>query len=278
LVKEVTSEKSLAGKTIVFTGASGHLGGGMFNHLLTCGATLINLGRREPVVPPEFAKQVHHVTVDFYDTDALIQTLESLNRDNQSIDTLVNNSFDFSTKTGFNHPSGRIENLTKETFLHGIESGLYWPLVCTQVIGKGMIERRKGNIINITSMYSSVVADYRMYEGRSAFNPIIYPIAKHGLLGMSRYIASFWSKYNIRCNCLSPGAFPKIASPVGQADAQSPNKVKDNDFISILESKCSLGRLGKPEDLLSAIEFLCSDKSSYMNGASLVVDGGWTVF
>ena len=150
------------------------------------------------------------------------------------------------------------------------------------VIGKGMIERKKGNIINIASMYSVVVADYKMYQGRSIFNPIVYPMGKHGLLGLTKYIASFWSEFNIRCNSLSPGASPKVAAPNPAAkpavdEKFEPNKVKDDSFIRVLESKCSLGRVGRPSDLLAAIEFLCSDKSSYMNGANLVVDGGWTV-
>jgi len=138
-----------------------------------------------------------------------------------------------------------------------------------------MIERRQGNIVNIASLYSFLVADYRMYKGRTVFNPVIYPLAKHGLLGLTKYIASFWSEYNIRCNCLSPGTFPNIHKDKEKSEA--PNRVTDDEFIEILEKKCSLGRVGVPSDLLSAIEFLCSDKSAYMTGSNVVVDGGWSV-
>lgn len=267
--------ETLKAKTIVITGGSGYLGHAMLRHLLKCGANVINLCRHRPDFPREHAKRAQHISVDFYDTDTLVKILEGLTKERDKIDVLINNSFDFSTKSGFNHPSGRIENLTKETFFSGIESGIYWPLLCSQIIGRKMIEQRYGNIINIASLYSFLVADYHMYQGRSIFNPVIYPISKHALLGLTKYIASFWSEYNIRCNCLSPGVFPNVAPP--KKDQDEPNKVRDDEFIEILKSKCSLKRVGVPEDLLSALEFLCSDKSAYVTGANIVVDGGWSV-
>ena len=244
----------------------------MVKHLLNCGATLINLGRNEPDVISKYSETGKHYNVDFYDTDKLTKTLTAVVDELGHVDVLVNNSFDFSSETGFNDPSGRLENLKKDTFLKAMESGIYWPLLCSQIVGRQMIDQGNGNIINITSLYSNLVADYRIYKGRTIFNPVNYPIAKHGLLGLTKYIASFWSEHNIRCNCLSPGTFPNI-----QKDTLSPNQVHDDEFINILESKCSIGRVGAPEDLLSAIEFLCSEKSSYMTGTNIVVDGGWSV-
>lgn len=257
------------------TGGSGYLGCAMVNHLLTCGASVINLGRRRPAFDNKKVERARHITVDFYDTEALSHELESLVSELETIDILVNDAFDFSTKTGFNHPSGRIENVTKETFLNGLESGLYWPLLCSQIVGRKMIKQRRGNIINITSLYSSYVADYRIYKGRKIFNPVTYPLSKHALLGLTKYIASFWSEHNIRCNSLSPGIFPNVG-PKKDATAE-PNKVQDQEFLELLAAKCSLGRVGIPEDLLAAIEFLCSDKSSYLTGSNIVVDGGWSV-
>jgi gluconate 5-dehydrogenase len=138
-----------------------------------------------------------------------------------------------------------------------------------------MIEQKSGNIVNITSLYASLVADYRMYEGRDIFNPVTYPVSKHGLVGLTKYIASFWAPHGIRCNCLSPGSFPNTISK--KDDPSAPNSVEDDEFLNILNRKCSLGRTGVPQDLESAIQFLCSEKSSYLTGANLVVDGGWSV-
>ena len=269
----------LTNKSIIFTGGSGFLGATMVRHLLDCGAYVVNLGRKCP--EPLAAEGVNgrHIGVDFYDTEALVaalaQAVDSARAATGSVDILVNNSFDFSPRTGFNDPSGRIETITKETFLSGVESGLYWPLVCSQEVGRAMIVQGGGNIVNILSLYAFLVADYRMYKGRTIFNPVTYPVAKHGLLGLTRYIASFWSEHHIRCNCLSPGTFPNIQKPDRDSDAV--NKVQEDAFIKILEGKCSTGRVGLPEDLLGAIEFLCSDKSAYMTGSNVVVDGGWAI-
>ena len=265
-------DTSLEGKIIIFTGGSGYLGEAMVGHLLDCGAVLINLGRKEPDIFSKHPRTGTHYSVDFYDTEKLTETLITVTGELKRVDVLVNNAFDFSSATGFNNPSGRLENLEKDTFLKAMESGIYWSLLCSQIVGSKMIDQGDGNIINITSLYSSLVADYRMYEGRAIFNPISYPIAKHGLLGLTKYIASFWSEHNIRCNCLSPGTFPNI-----QKNTLSHNQVQDDEFITILENKCSMGRVGAPEDLLSAIEFLCSEKSSYMTGTNIVVDGGWSI-
>jgi len=265
----------LSGKTIIFSGGSGYLGSAMMEHLLNCGAYVINLGRRKPGVLEKFANSAQHYSVDFYKTELLRETLAGILDDIKEVDILINNSFDFSTQTGFNHPSGRIDSLTKSTFLKGVESGIYWPLLCSQIVGDKMIRQNRGNIINIASLYSYLVADYRIYKGRDIFNPVIYPISKHGLLGLTKYIASFWSEYNIRCNCLSPGTFPNVVDN-SEKDETKPNKVNDEEFLDILKSKCSLGRFGIPSDLLSSLEFLCSDKSSYLTGSNIVVDGGWS--
>jgi len=266
---------SIKSKTIVFSGGSGYLGEAMVSHLLHCGAYVINLGRREPKILSSYPEKGKHFSVDFYNTESLVDILESINANTKSIDILVNNAFDFSHKTGFNNPSGRIENITKEIFFNGMESGLYWPLLCSQIIGKKMKQQNRGNIVNIASLYSFLVADYRMYKDRKTFNPVIYPIAKHGILGLTKYIASFWSEFNIRCNCLTPGTFPNTTR--NNEDSYSSNRVTDEGFIKILEKKCSVGRVGVPTDLLSTIEFLCSDKSAYLTGSNIVVDGGWSV-
>ena len=138
-----------------------------------------------------------------------------------------------------------------------------------------VLDSKGFNIVNITSLYASLVADYRMYEGRDVFNPVTYPVSKHGLVGLTKYIASFWAPHGIRCNCLSPGSFPNTTSK--KDDPSAPNSVEDDEFLNILNRKCSLGRTGVPKDLESAIQFLCSEKSSYLTGANLLVDGGWSV-
>jgi gluconate 5-dehydrogenase len=275
MTEPVFKDSKLQGQKIIFSGGSGYLGAVMAEHLLKCGAKVANIGRRAPEFLSKYPDQATHHKVDFYENDDLTEALGKAIEGLGGVDVLVNNSFDFSKKTGFNDPTGRIENISKETFMAGLESGIYWPLHCSQVVGKQMIKQKYGNIVNIASLYSYLVADYRMYEGRDIFNPITYPVSKHGLVGLTKYIASFWAPHGIRCNCLSPGSFPNSASK--KSDPSAPNSVEDDEFLIMLNHKCSLGRTGIPKDLESAIQFLCSEKSSYLTGTNLVVDGGWSV-
>ena len=149
MTEKVSAGSVLEGKKIIFSGGSGYLGEVMAERLLKCGAKVANIGRRTPKFLTEYPTQASHYKVDFYEsedlTDVLGQAIEGLG----GVDVLVNNSFDFSPKTGFNDPSGGVENISKETFMKGLESGIYWPLHCTQVVGKRMIEQKNGNIVNV---------------------------------------------------------------------------------------------------------------------------------
>ena len=96
--KQTEKKSKLNEKTIIFTGGSGFLGAAMVGHLLECGATVINLGRRRPDILSNYPIRGKHYTVDFYDSETLAGTLESVLTDLDTVDVLVNNSFDFSSK------------------------------------------------------------------------------------------------------------------------------------------------------------------------------------
>ena len=265
--------EALKGKVIILTGGSGYLGESMGSHLLNLGAFVINIGRKEP----RFCKDNNfsrHYKVDFYQSQLLEETLSNIFIEYKTIDILINNSFDFSSTTGFNTDKGRLNNIDRETFLAGINSGIYWTFQCSQLVGVKMLKKKKGIIINIASLYSFLVPDSRMYEGTEIFNPVIYGVSKHGVIGLTKYLASFWGRQGIRVNALSPGTFPNTSSA---SKEDSPNKVQDNSFFEMLENKCALKRVGKPEDLSSALEFLCTENSRLLNGENIVIDGGWSL-
>ena len=135
--------------------------------------------------------------------------------------------------------------------------------LCCQEIGKVMEKQKKGVIINISSTYGIVSPDQRIY-GKSGQNAgIFYSVTKSGVLNLTRYLASYWSKKGIRVNTLSPGGVEK-----GQ----------DSKFVKKYSEKTMLGRMAKKDDYVGAIIFLASDASSYMTGSNLVIDGGWTAW
>ena len=133
--------------------------------------------------------------------------------------------------------------------------------LCSQIIGKEMVSQGAGVIVNIGSIYGLVGTDQSIY-GESGINaPAVYSASKGGMINLTRYLATYWGNKGIRVNCLSPGGVENN---------------QDSEFIKKYCLKTPLGRMAKPDDFKGALLFLCSKASSYMTGANLVVDGGWT--
>jgi len=124
-------------------------------------------------------------------------------------------------------------------------------------------------ILNISSDLSVFSPDQRLYRKQSVpeymqpVKPVTYSVIKAGLIGLTRYLATYWADQNIRCNALSPG---------GIFNGQS------EEFVRKLSSLIPLGRMAQKEEYRSAVQFLCSDASKYMNGQNIVMDGGRSVW
>jgi len=260
---------SLEGKTVLLTGASGHLGKKIAETVLTNGAKLIAMGRsliRTHACVEKWRdrygnKHVDPVQVDMYDLPELAKVLDYL-VGMGPIDVLINNAHDLNEAAGFNTPSGTIENATPEQWDKHF-AAVHWAAMTTQKIGAGMKDRGRGSIINISTMYAEVAPNPQLYEGTEFMNPPGYSAAKAALLALTRYTASFWGPHGIRANAILPGPFPK--------DVQNPT------FLKRLKERTCLRRVGKPQDLAGVLLFLASDASSYVTGQAISVDGGWAV-
>lgn len=258
-------------KSIIVSGATGYFGK-YFVSALSEIYHVIAMGRDLKKLQEQFPdnKNIHFVAVDLYDCEKLTAVLEDLCL-KFSIYGLINNAYDFSKQTGFNSPDGRYEDLPLSKMKAGIESGILAPMIFCQIVGNQMIQKKiQGSIINIASMYGTVAPDYRLYEGKTAFNPVTYSVSKAALNALTRYIASFWGPYGIRCNSVAPGAFPNI-------ETNSCNAPPDEEFLKRLRDKTTLGRFGHPNDLLGIVKLLLSNDASYITGQIIGVDGGWTV-
>ncbi len=133
-------------------------------------------------------------------------------------------------------------------------------VVCQKVL-KHMKRQQNGSIVNIASIYGIVGNDFTLYEDYGGTSPAAYAAIKGGIINLTRYLASYYGKDNIRINCVSPG---------GVFDNQNPL------FVKKYEEKVPLRRMGIPEDIAPAVSFLLSDEAKYVTGHNLVVDGGWT--
>ena len=124
------------------------------------------------------------------------------------------------------------------------------------------MKKRGGSIINIASIYGVVAPDFSIYEGTTMTMPGAYAAIKSGIIGMSRYMASYYAPYKIRVNSVSPGGI-RDKQPVS--------------FIKKYEKRTPLGRMGTPADVAAAVLYLSADASSYVTGQNIIVDGGWTI-
>lgn len=254
---------------VMITGATGYFGR-YFVNALRADYQIIATSRSTAKLSVMFSEgDLIFVEADLYDLVDLKAKFSAISKEYRIVG-LINNAFDFSPKTGFNTPEGRIENISIEQLSAGLDSGLLAQIVSCQAVGAEMIRQGiKGSIINVSSMYASVAPDSRLYEGKKILNPVTYSVCKAGLDALTRYLASFWGPHGIRCNSIAPGAFPNVES-------DSVNAPKDNEFISRLATRTTLNRVGHPSDLVGVVKFLLSDESQYISGQVIGVDGGWT--
>ncbi len=162
--------------------------------------------------------------------------------------------------------SNAFETFPLEAWKQALDVNLTGMFLCAQAAAKPMLAHERGVIINICSTYGLVGPDQRIYEkpGKPAqFKPVYYSVTKAGVLGLTRYLATYYAGKNIRANALTPGGVFNN---------------HDEIFTQNYSSRTVLGRMAKQDEMNGALLFLASDASSYMTGSNLVVDGGWTAW
>ena len=158
------------------------------------------------------------------------------------------------------------EDYPLESWNQALAVNLTGLFLCSQAAGRQMLAQGSGVIINICSTYGLVGPDQRIYErpGQPAqFKPAYYSVTKAGVLGLTRYLATYYAGKNIRVNALSPGGV---------------YHGHDEAFVKAYAARTVLGRMAEPDEMNGALLFLVSDASAYMTGANLVVDGGWSAW
>jgi len=265
----------LTGKTALITGAGGLLGPKHAEAIIEYGGKVIltdhHLDRVEKKAAifnekygPGTAVALH---MDVTNPESVETALEQCGR----IDVLINNAAKdpkVKKEDGLTTES-RFETMTPDYWTEGIDAALNGTFYCSQAVGKRMLESGGGVILNVSSDLGVIAPDQRIYrkdgiaDEQQNVKPITYSAAKWAIIGMTKYLAVYWAKKNIRVNCISPtGVFNN----------------HPEDFVKKLSNIIPMGRMAHIDEYKGAIVFMCSDASSYMTGENLVIDGGKTVW
>ncbi|MDC1148750.1 SDR family oxidoreductase [Pelagibacteraceae bacterium] len=258
---------NLHNKTIIITGAGGLLGTEHCVSVGRNGANVIAIDKSKKKLKL-LEKILVKEKINFKSFILDIQNIKEIKnikkkiiKDYKKIDVLINNAaIDYKP-----HKSKKKNNLQKINFKNlkkEFDVGLFGMLYCCQVFGSEMIKKKYGSIINIASDLSVIAPDQRLYNHLNIEKPISYSIIKHGVVGLTKYLASYWGSKKIRVNCLSPG---------GIFDNQ------DMHFTKKIKKLIPLNRMANKQDYHGAIIFLCSDESSYMTGHNWIIDGGRSI-
>ncbi len=258
---------SLSGKTAVVTGAAGQLGGEYVRTLLGAGANVAALDIR-PDNPKGNLKEIDSekfqlAEVDITSRASIQSALETVTARFGNPDILINNAAIDAPPDACEQETGPFETYPESSWELMMDVNLKGLFLCCQVIGGHMAATGGGSIINISSIYGMVSPDQRIYEYKDKpfFKPVTYSVTKSGILNLSRYLATYWAKNNVRVNTLTLG---------GVFNNQ------DNMFLKNYTDKVPLGRMAKQNEYNGAILYLASGASSYMTGANLVIDGGYS--
>jgi len=266
----------LTGKTALITGAAGLLGKEHAAALLESGARVVLTDIAERLLMDAKAELENHhspekisiAVMDVTRPGDIRAVAERLWSDGMRIDILVNNAAidpKVSGDRGITETS-RLENFPLEQWDLQLAVGLSGAFLCSQVFGTAMAGDGQGGVIlNIASDLSVFSPDQRLYrkaglpDEMQPVKPVTYSVIKAGLVGLTRYLATYWADQGVRANALSPGGVFN-----GQGD----------EFVLRLSALIPLGRMAQRDEYRSAVQFLCSDASNYMNGQNIVMDGG----
>ncbi len=265
---------SMKNKAAIVTGGAGLLGRQFALTLAQAGAGVIVADlfgdQAEQVASSirESGWQAQAVQVDVTDPQAVEAMTAAAERHYGRLDCIVNSAAmdpKFDAQHAGSH-SNNFEDYPVELFRQALDVNLTGMFLCCQAAARVMGKTKRGSIINICSTYGLVGPDQRLYEREGQprqYKPVFYTVTKAGVLGLTKYLATYYAGTRIRANALTPGGV-----------------YNDHDeiFTERYAARTVLGRMAEQDEMNGAILYLASEASSYMTGGNLVVDGGWTAW
>lgn len=272
----VMNSFELTDKVAVITGGCGLLGRKHAEAVMEAGGTAVlwdilpDADAKGFELGKSYDNRCMGMTVNITDKTSVAEAVAELTDRFGKIDILINNAANdpkVSADQGF--AWSRFENFACDMWNNDIAVGLTGAFLCSQAIGAQMANSGGGVILNIASDLGVIAPDQRIYkkeglaDDQQPTKPVTYSVVKHGLIGLTKYMATYWADQGVRVNALSPGGVFN-----GQPD----------DFVEKLTNLIPLGRMADKDEYKSSVLFLISDASSYMTGTNLSVDGGRTTW
>ncbi len=265
-------------KIVVITGGAGLLGkkhaeavieGKGIPVLIDISAQALDAAKKQLIDTYGKNCSVECYTADITKSQRIKEISDDLIKKYEHIDVLINNAANNPKVEGnaANMKAIQFENFPMQMWIDDIAVGLTGAFVCAQIFGEVMARQGDGNILNISSDLGIIAPDQRIYrkEELSAeeqpVKPVTYSVIKHGLIGLTKYLATYYAEKGIRANTLCPS---------GVFNGQN------EEFLDKLTNLIPMGRMANINEYKSTILYLISDASSYMTGSTVIVDGGRT--
>jgi NAD(P)-dependent dehydrogenase (short-subunit alcohol dehydrogenase family) len=264
----------LEGRSAIVTGGAGLLGREFCRTLALASARVVLADIDQAVAESLVAQyqegglDIVYYPLDVTDPRSCSAMVEFVTEQYSGVDILVNSAA-LDPKFDPDHAeeqTNRFEAYPLGPWKRALDVNLTGVFLITQAVANSMANAGKGSIINICSTYGLVGPDQRIYQKpgeAERYKPVYYSVTKAGVLGLTRYLAAYYRDTEIRVNALSPGGVYND---------------HDEDFVEAYAARTILGRMARKDEMNGALLFLASDASSYMTGANLVVDGGWTAW
>ncbi len=277
MTDKIFKKFDLTGRVGVVTGGAGLLGKEFCRTLAEAGASVVvvDVNREAAASVAESLSQAGYpalgVQTDVTDKDSVNRMVAAALEAFGRLDILVNSAaldpkFDPAALAARSTPLGAFEDYPLDAWKAALDVNLTGMFLCCQAAVRPMIEQKKGSIINICSTYGLGGPDQRLYQRdgkQTMFKPVYYTVTKAGVLGMTKYLATYYAGTDIRVNALTPGGVFNN---------------HDEVFLKAYSARTVMGRMADKTEMNGALLFLASDASSYMTGNNVVVDGGWTAW
>ncbi len=260
---------NLSNKTALITGAAGLLGAEFAKGLAAhkCNLILIDsdeykLNEVSAMILNEFDIICKTFVCDIVDEQSVANLAKNIQEDNDNVDILINNVA--SKGSNLDEYFAGVEQYSIDTWNEILDVNLTSMFILAKVFGSKMAERKGGSIIQTSSIYGIMAPDQRIYKGsvfldREINTPAIYSASKAGVVGLTRYLATYWASSGVRVNTLTPGGVYS-----GQNET----------FVDNYSKRIPMGRMADKSEMVGAVIFLSSDASNYVTGQNIIVDGG----